>query len=150
MEYLWATGTLIHEKNLSSKISCQTPFKRFPALHIVQTNLPQVDFNFTSAFTVKVPIQKQDPQDLEKIIRQFLSHEFANIRRPAQISNWTEWIQRTRPGVEFIDPDPVPTIVRDPDPHTDTYVLGLPDPPPDPLVVSTDPDQDPSLFLKSV
>jgi hypothetical protein len=28
MEYLWAWGTLIHEKNLSSKISCQTPFKR--------------------------------------------------------------------------------------------------------------------------
>ncbi len=27
MEYLWAWGTLIHEKNLSSKISCQTPFK---------------------------------------------------------------------------------------------------------------------------
>ncbi len=26
-EYLWAWGTLIHEKNLSSKISCQTPFK---------------------------------------------------------------------------------------------------------------------------
>jgi hypothetical protein len=28
MEYLWAWGTLIHEKNLSSKISCQTPFKQ--------------------------------------------------------------------------------------------------------------------------
>ncbi len=27
MEYLWAWGTLIHEKNLSSKISCQTPLK---------------------------------------------------------------------------------------------------------------------------
>ncbi len=27
MEYLWAWGTLIHEKNLKSKISCQTPFK---------------------------------------------------------------------------------------------------------------------------
>ncbi len=26
-EYLWAWGTLIHEKNLSSKTSCQTPFK---------------------------------------------------------------------------------------------------------------------------
>jgi hypothetical protein len=26
MEYLWAWGTLIHEINLSSKISCQTPF----------------------------------------------------------------------------------------------------------------------------
>ncbi len=26
MEYLEAWGTLIHEKNLKSKISCQTPF----------------------------------------------------------------------------------------------------------------------------
>jgi hypothetical protein len=26
MEYLWAWGTLIHEKNLRSKILCQTPF----------------------------------------------------------------------------------------------------------------------------
>jgi hypothetical protein len=27
MEYLGAWGTLIHEKNLKSKISCQIPFK---------------------------------------------------------------------------------------------------------------------------
>ncbi len=27
MEYLGAWGTLIHEKNSKSKISCQTPFK---------------------------------------------------------------------------------------------------------------------------
>ncbi len=27
MEYLGACGTLIHEKNLKSKISCQSPFK---------------------------------------------------------------------------------------------------------------------------
>jgi hypothetical protein len=27
MEYLWAWGTLINEKNRRSKISCQTPFK---------------------------------------------------------------------------------------------------------------------------
>jgi hypothetical protein len=26
MEYLGARGTLIHEKNLKSKISCQAPF----------------------------------------------------------------------------------------------------------------------------
>jgi hypothetical protein len=26
MEYLGAQGTMIHEKNLKSKISCQTPF----------------------------------------------------------------------------------------------------------------------------
>jgi hypothetical protein len=26
--YLGAWGTLIHEKNLKSKISCQTPFKK--------------------------------------------------------------------------------------------------------------------------
>jgi hypothetical protein len=29
MEYLGAWGTLIHEKNLKSKISCQTPFNDF-------------------------------------------------------------------------------------------------------------------------
>jgi hypothetical protein len=28
MEYLGAWGTLIHEKNLKSKISCQTPFNK--------------------------------------------------------------------------------------------------------------------------
>jgi hypothetical protein len=28
MEYLGAWGTPIHDKNLKSKISCQTPFKR--------------------------------------------------------------------------------------------------------------------------
>ncbi len=28
MEYLGAWGTLFHEKNLKSKISCQTPFKQ--------------------------------------------------------------------------------------------------------------------------
>jgi hypothetical protein len=27
MEYLGAWGTLFHEKNLKSKISCKTPFK---------------------------------------------------------------------------------------------------------------------------
>ncbi len=27
MEYLGAWGTLIHEKKMRSKISCQTPFK---------------------------------------------------------------------------------------------------------------------------
>ncbi len=31
MEYLGFRGTLIHEKNLNSKISCQTPFKFFDA-----------------------------------------------------------------------------------------------------------------------
>jgi hypothetical protein len=29
MEYLGAWGTLIHEKNLKPKISCQTPFNPF-------------------------------------------------------------------------------------------------------------------------
>ncbi len=33
MEYLAAWGTLIHEKNLKSKISCQTPFKPGSILH---------------------------------------------------------------------------------------------------------------------
>ncbi len=30
MEYLGARGTMIHEKNLKSKIPCQTPFKNPP------------------------------------------------------------------------------------------------------------------------
>jgi hypothetical protein len=29
MEYLGARGTMIHEKNLKSKISCQTSFKPY-------------------------------------------------------------------------------------------------------------------------
>ena len=43
MEYLGAWGTLIHEKNLKSKISCQTPFKepwnQFPAWWAGMTTL---------------------------------------------------------------------------------------------------------------
>ncbi len=31
MEYSGAQGTLIHEKKLKSKISCQTPFKALPS-----------------------------------------------------------------------------------------------------------------------
>ena len=34
MEYLEAWGTLIHEKNLKSKISCQTPFKGTVSIQI--------------------------------------------------------------------------------------------------------------------
>jgi hypothetical protein len=33
MEYLGAWGTLIHEKKLRSKISCQTPFNSPGVLH---------------------------------------------------------------------------------------------------------------------
>jgi hypothetical protein len=32
MEYLGAWGTLIHEKNLKSKISCQTPFNHLSVI----------------------------------------------------------------------------------------------------------------------
>jgi hypothetical protein len=60
LEYLWAWGTLIHKKNLSSKISCQTPFKRrkvidtlitrfFPCLSVKST--ANID-NFIRARTV--------------------------------------------------------------------------------------------------
>ncbi len=31
MEYLEAWGTRIHEKNLKSKFSCQTPFNKGPS-----------------------------------------------------------------------------------------------------------------------
>ncbi len=37
MEYLGAWGTLIHEKNLKSKISCQTPFKSVKIRALVLT-----------------------------------------------------------------------------------------------------------------
>ena len=40
MEYLGAWGTLIHEKKLRSKISCQTPFKR----RLVYVNLLLIVF----------------------------------------------------------------------------------------------------------
>jgi hypothetical protein len=33
MEYLGARGTMIHEKNLKSKIPCQTPFKLLNCRH---------------------------------------------------------------------------------------------------------------------
>jgi hypothetical protein len=41
-EYLGALGTLIHEKNLKSKISCQTPFKdctKYHRLNVFWSNL---------------------------------------------------------------------------------------------------------------
>jgi hypothetical protein len=49
MEYLWAWGTLIHEKNLSSKISCQTPFNLDQAavLRMVQFKKKYTDENET-------------------------------------------------------------------------------------------------------
>ncbi len=37
LEYLGAWGTLIHEKNLKSKISCQTPFKKVGAASVSVT-----------------------------------------------------------------------------------------------------------------
>ncbi len=41
MEYLGAWGTLIYEKNLKSKISCQTPFKAMaPAENYTVYNTP--------------------------------------------------------------------------------------------------------------
>ncbi len=40
MEYLWAWGILIHEKNLSSKITCQTPFKYLVWSHDVPAGKP--------------------------------------------------------------------------------------------------------------
>jgi hypothetical protein len=45
MEYLGAWGTLIHEKNLKSKISCQTPFN---AKFYPDANYPELGLNTTS------------------------------------------------------------------------------------------------------
>jgi hypothetical protein len=70
---------------------------------MVHTKRPQVYFNFTSAIIVKVRYPKTRSARSSKIKRQFISHEFANIRRPAQITNWTEWIRKTRPRLQFFD-----------------------------------------------
>ncbi len=48
MEYLGAWGTLIHEKNLKSKISCQTPFKgRVFMDNEMKKNVQGKDFSFS-------------------------------------------------------------------------------------------------------
>jgi hypothetical protein len=43
-EYSWAQGTLFHEKNLKSKISCQTPFKslKIPSAFLSGSGLSSV------------------------------------------------------------------------------------------------------------
>ncbi len=41
MEYLGSWGTLIHEKNLKSKISCQTPFN-FALLFVAASTVKNV------------------------------------------------------------------------------------------------------------
>ncbi len=58
MEYLGAWGTLIHEKNLKSKISCQTPFKHMnmkistvPEIKSADRNTLQRGFYLTLFYT---------------------------------------------------------------------------------------------------
>jgi hypothetical protein len=53
MEYLGAWGTLIHEKNLKSKISCQTPFKG-----IAMTNLKTTS-QYLLSYTVRCTLSRQ-------------------------------------------------------------------------------------------
>ncbi len=43
MEYLGAWGTLIHEKNLKSKISCQTPLIIQNFIYVNDSNLANTD-----------------------------------------------------------------------------------------------------------
>ncbi len=59
MEYLGAWGTLIHEKNLKSKISCQTPFNvgNFPPFINLKTEKVSVGTSYTD---------KQEAKKLEK------------------------------------------------------------------------------------
>ncbi len=58
MEYLGAWGTLIHEKNLKSKISCQTPFKPvcFQLRYLQTLNNISAEKNSTIVFPVPVDI----------------------------------------------------------------------------------------------
>jgi hypothetical protein len=44
MEYLGAWGTRIHEKNLKSKISCQTPFKEVHSFVLALFGTPVFQF----------------------------------------------------------------------------------------------------------
>ncbi len=45
MEYSGARGTLIHEKKIKSKISCQTPLKHSPIVYRNGFNYTQIAFN---------------------------------------------------------------------------------------------------------
>ncbi len=55
MEYLWAWGTLIHEKNLSSNISCQTPFNEKFVVVIGESKVTISQITIGLADTVENP-----------------------------------------------------------------------------------------------
>jgi hypothetical protein len=55
MEYLEAWGTLIHEKNLKSKISCQTPFKGKIGLKYTASRRTNVSSQKKKHFTQGAP-----------------------------------------------------------------------------------------------
>jgi hypothetical protein len=50
MDYSGARGTLIHEKKLKSKISCQTPFNSNPGSYKNRASLGDIKFISTSIF----------------------------------------------------------------------------------------------------
>ncbi len=54
MEYLWAWGTLIYEKNLRSKISCQTPFKYSPHIFGIKNRTKFTFLTMSDDFKEKV------------------------------------------------------------------------------------------------
>jgi hypothetical protein len=58
MEYLGAWGTLIHEKNLKSKISCQTPFNL--SISLLLPVLPNVMEDGKDMFPSHYPLSSDD------------------------------------------------------------------------------------------
>ena len=60
MEYLGAWGTLIHEKNLKSKISCQTPCKPYDK----KLNCTSISQRFTVLMKTATQLKNTSKQHL--------------------------------------------------------------------------------------
>jgi hypothetical protein len=74
MGYSGARGTLIYEKNLMSKISCQTPFKPFCAVGELKS-IPFRTFLWEELAKLRQCLQQnkplRHPNDLQRIQKSF-------------------------------------------------------------------------------
>ncbi len=110
MEYLGAWGTLIHEKNLKSKISCKTPYK------IVNLVYRCAGFSWCSRCAAPTRARCVRPssssRSLTRLRRSFprrswpLSHSCKLLRHARASNSW--WFNA--------DPDSALFLIADPDP----------------------------------
>jgi hypothetical protein len=68
MEYLGARGTLIHDENLISKISCQTPFKTYIFLLVRMGWMLMVSALLFSFYTSGVYLRRKNSSAFFKTV----------------------------------------------------------------------------------